>query len=106
MFYLARALYLCLLSETQALAGEIDGATVNIEQALQENSEEILYRSSGPHVARRTAATKRSGWRNSLRKVGAGFARGSPGCAEYQREVARTACDDESCATARETGKA
>jgi class 3 adenylate cyclase len=43
-FYLARALYLCLLSETQALAGEIDEATVSVEQALQENSEEVLYR--------------------------------------------------------------
>ena len=43
-FYLARALYLCLLSETQAVAGEIDEATVSVEQALQENSEEVLYR--------------------------------------------------------------
>ena len=43
-FFLARSLYLCMLSETQALAGEIDEATVSVEQALQENSEELLYR--------------------------------------------------------------
>jgi class 3 adenylate cyclase/tetratricopeptide (TPR) repeat protein len=42
-FYLARALYLCLLGETQAAAGEIGEAIISVEQALQANSEEVIY---------------------------------------------------------------
>ncbi|MBV8451773.1 MAG: hypothetical protein JOZ29_05805, partial [Deltaproteobacteria bacterium] len=42
-FYLARALYLCLLGETQAAAGEISEAITSVEQALQANPEEVIY---------------------------------------------------------------
>jgi class 3 adenylate cyclase/tetratricopeptide (TPR) repeat protein len=42
-FYLARALYLSLLSETQAASGEIGEALVSVEQALQANPEEVIY---------------------------------------------------------------
>jgi predicted ATPase len=42
-FLLARALYLCMLSETLALAGEIDEAIAGVEQAWQANPEEAIY---------------------------------------------------------------
>jgi class 3 adenylate cyclase/tetratricopeptide (TPR) repeat protein len=42
-FYLARAFFLCLLSETQAASGEIGEAIISVEQALQMNPEEVLF---------------------------------------------------------------
>src|SRR5262249_55563586 len=43
-FYLSRAVYLCMLCETQAATGAIDDAMVSVERALQTNPEELLYR--------------------------------------------------------------
>jgi hypothetical protein len=43
-FYLARAWNLTVLSETQALAGATDTALVTIDQALETNPDELLYR--------------------------------------------------------------
>ncbi len=43
-FYLTRALYLCMLCETQAATGAIDDALVSVERALQSNPEELVYR--------------------------------------------------------------
>jgi class 3 adenylate cyclase/tetratricopeptide (TPR) repeat protein len=43
-FHVARSLYLCLLAEVQALVGEVDGALVTVEQALQANPDELFYR--------------------------------------------------------------
>ena len=42
-FFLARALYLCQLSETQALTGETNEAMVSVERALECNQEEVIY---------------------------------------------------------------
>jgi tetratricopeptide (TPR) repeat protein len=41
-FYVARSLYLCLLAEVQALTGEVEGALVTIERALQANPDELF----------------------------------------------------------------
>jgi tetratricopeptide (TPR) repeat protein len=43
-FYLARAWFLNLLCETQTLAGAFDDALVTVEQALEANPDELLYR--------------------------------------------------------------
>ena len=43
-FYLARSLYLCLLAEVQALVGEVEGALITMERALQANPDELFYR--------------------------------------------------------------
>lgn len=45
-FYLARASFLVYLSEAQALAGAISDAVVTVEQALQFNPDELVYRSN------------------------------------------------------------
>jgi tetratricopeptide (TPR) repeat protein len=46
-FYSARTWFLCLLCETQVLAGAINDALVTVEQALQSNPDELLYRPDG-----------------------------------------------------------
>jgi tetratricopeptide (TPR) repeat protein len=43
-FYVARSLYLCLLAEVQALVGEVEGALVTVERALQANPDELFCR--------------------------------------------------------------
>jgi class 3 adenylate cyclase/tetratricopeptide (TPR) repeat protein len=43
-FYVARSLYLCLLSEAQALAGAVHDALATLEQALDANPDELFYR--------------------------------------------------------------
>jgi tetratricopeptide (TPR) repeat protein len=42
-FYLARTWILCMLSETQALAGALNDALVTIDQAVRTNPDELLY---------------------------------------------------------------
>jgi tetratricopeptide (TPR) repeat protein len=43
-FYTTRAKYLVYLCETQILAGALDDAIVSVEQALQTNPDELIYR--------------------------------------------------------------
>jgi class 3 adenylate cyclase/tetratricopeptide (TPR) repeat protein len=43
-FYSSRTWFLCLLCETQVLAGALDDALVTVEQALEVNPDELLYR--------------------------------------------------------------
>jgi predicted ATPase len=43
-FYSSQTWFLCLLCETQVMTGAIDEALVTVEQALQPNHDELIYR--------------------------------------------------------------